>query len=102
MGVDSLQHVDQVDIGIDSVEYTDSIWVYWTKDLNEWNPKDKAVVLDGQNCTWSRKCIGLPSAVPVGDRLALFYDAPGGDSVSHMKRNVGLAWLELPLAPPVE
>lgn len=87
-------------IGIDRGEYTDAIWVYWSKDLDQWNPADKAVVLDGQNCTWSKRCIGLPSVVRVGSRLALFYDAPGGDSVSHMKRDVGLAWLDLPLAPP--
>jgi hypothetical protein len=87
-------------IGIDRGEYTDAIWVYWSKDLDKWNPADKAVVLDGRNCTWSTKCIGLPSVVPVGRRLALFYDAPGGDSISHMKRDVGLAWLDLPLSPP--
>lgn len=87
-------------IGIDGGEYTDAIWVYWSKDLNTWDPKNKAVVLDGQNCTWSKKCIGLPSVVQVGKRLALFYDAPGGNSISHMKRHVGLAWLELPLTVP--
>ena len=87
-------------IGIDREEYTDAVWVYWSKDLNKWDPEDKAVVLDGRNCTWSKKCIGLPSVVPVGKRLALFYDAPGGRSTSHMKRNVGLAWLDLPLSPP--
>jgi predicted GH43/DUF377 family glycosyl hydrolase len=89
-------------IGIDRGEYTDAVWVYWSKDLNKWDPKNKAVVLDGQNCTWSKKCIGLPSVVPFGKRLALFYDAPGGASTSHMKRNIGLAWLDLPLAPPVK
>jgi len=87
-------------IGLDRGEYTDSVWVYWTKDLNTWDAKNKAVVLDGTNCTWSRKCIGLPSVVKVGDRLAVVYDAPGGDSTSHMKRDVGLAWLALPLVPP--
>jgi len=88
-------------IGIDRGEYTDAVWVYWTRVLNKWDPANKAVVLDGRNCTWSKKCIGLPSVVRVGNRLALFYDAPGGNSVSHMKRHVGLAWLELPLSPPV-
>lgn len=83
-----------------AVEYTDSIWVYWTKDLNKWNPADKAVVLDGKNCTWSQVCIGLPSVVKLGDRLAIFYDAPGGRGMSHMKRDIGLAWLDLPLNPP--
>jgi alpha-L-rhamnosidase len=36
----------------------------------------------------------------MGKRLALFYDAPGGSSTSHMKRNVGLAWLDRPLSVP--
>jgi len=87
-------------IGIDGGEYTDAIWVYWSKDLDQWDPEDKAVVLDGQNCTWSKKCIGLPSVVKAGNRLAIFYDAPGGSSTSHMKRNIGLAWLDLPLSLP--
>lgn len=67
-------------IGIDHTggEFTDAIWVYWSKDLNNWDPKNKAVVLDGRNCSWAKKCIGLPSVVQVGNRLALFYDAPGG------------------------
>ncbi|HEX4266012.1 MAG TPA: hypothetical protein VH597_16880 [Verrucomicrobiae bacterium] len=83
-------------------EFTDAIWVYWTRDLNHWDPAHKAVVLDGGNCHWSSKCIGLPSVFRVGDRLAIFYDAPGGDSTSHMKRDVGLAWLKLPLTVPAE
>jgi len=44
--------------------------------------------------------IGLPSVIQVGKRLALFYDPPGGKSTSHMKRNIGLAWLDFPLAIP--
>lgn len=84
-----------------SGEYTDAIWVYWTDDLNRWDPAKKAVVLDGENCSWSERCIGLPSVMRVGERLALFYDAPGGDSSSHMGRNIGLAWLSLPLSPPL-
>jgi predicted GH43/DUF377 family glycosyl hydrolase len=90
-------------IGIErKSEFTDAVWVYWTKDLNHWNLEQKSVALDGSNCPWSRKCIGLPSVVQVGNRLAVFYDAPGGDSTSHMKRDIGLAWLDLPLNPPVE
>ena len=81
-------------------EYTDAVWVYWTKDLNTWDASNKAVVLDGKNCTWSSKCIGLPSVVKIDDRLAILYDAPGGESTSHMKRDIGLAWLDLPLVPP--
>jgi predicted GH43/DUF377 family glycosyl hydrolase len=87
-------------IGLEGFEYTDAIWVYWTKDLNRWDAEHKAIVLDGKNCTWSRKCIGLPSVLKVGNRLAILYDAPGGDSKSHMNRDVGLCWLELPLRIP--
>jgi hypothetical protein len=88
-------------IGIDERgEYTDAVWVYWTRDLAKWNREQKAVVLDGQNCTWSKDCIGMPSVVRVGRRLAVFYDAPGGTSVSHMERDIGLAWLDLPLLLP--
>lgn len=88
-------------IGLDKDgEYTDAVWVYWSKDLNKWNSQHKAIVIDGQNCKWSRRCIGLPSVVSYKNRLAVFYDAPGGDSVSHMRRSIGLAWLELPLLPP--
>lgn len=85
-------------IGFDGqYEYTDAVWVYWSRDLNKWNPRDKAIVLDGTSCIWSRRCIGLPSVVKVGERLAVLYDAPGADSISHMGRDVGLAWLDLPL-----
>jgi predicted GH43/DUF377 family glycosyl hydrolase len=88
-------------IGIDARgEYTDSIWVYWSKDLNRWDPRSKAVVLDYRNCAWSRDCIGMPSVVRVKDRLAVLYDGPGGKSVDHMRRSIGLAWLNLPLAVP--
>lgn len=88
-------------IGIDKDgEYTDAVWVYWSKDLNKWNPADKAVVIDRQNCKFSQRCVGLPSVVKYKNRLAIFYDAPQGNSVSHMRRSIGLAWLELPLAIP--
>ncbi len=87
-------------VGLNSHEYTDAIWVYWSKDLNHWDSRNKAVVLDGQNCTWSKKCIGMPSVIQAGNRLAVFYDAPGGESISHMERDIGLAWLDLPLSPP--
>lgn len=81
-------------------EYTDAIWVYWTRDLDHWDPQDKAVVLDRTNCAWSPYVVGLPSVVPVGGRLAVFYDGRPAPDVSHMGRDVGLAWLDLPLAPP--
>ncbi len=88
-------------VGLDARgEYTDAIWVYWSKDLNHWDPRQKAVVLDGRNCSWSTDCIGMPTVRRVGERLALLYDAPGGTSVDHMRRSIGLAWLPLPLVPP--
>ena len=81
-------------------EFTDAVWVYWSRNLEKWDAERKAVVLDGNNCKWSHECIGMPSVIKMGKRLALFYDAPGGDSISHMNRDIGLAWLELPLQTP--
>jgi hypothetical protein len=59
------------------------------------------VVLDPANCRWSKNIIGLPSVVKHGNRLAVFYDGQATDEMSHMRRDVGLAWLNLPLKPPV-
>ena len=88
-------------IGVDNRgEYTDSVWVYWSNDLNHWDARHKAIVLDAKNCTWSKDCIGLPSVVKSENRLAVLYDAPGDHSISHMRRDIGLAWLELPLRLP--
>ena len=62
--------------------------------------------LGPRNCSWSKHIVGLPSVVRYGDRLALFYDGnaeakmPRGVK-SHMDRDIGLAWLRLPLTPPV-
>jgi predicted GH43/DUF377 family glycosyl hydrolase len=81
-------------------EYTDAVWVYWTKDLNKWDPIRKAIVLDSRNCKWSPYVVGLPSVIKVGNRLALFYDGLEGGQISHMGRDVGLAFLPLPLRPP--
>ena len=89
-------------IGIDQnkTEYTDAIWVYWSKDLNKWNSAHKAIVLDKQNCSWAKGAIGMPSVIQQGNRLALLYDAAEGNSIDHMHRSIGLAWLELPLKIP--
>lgn len=80
-------------------EYTESIWVYWSKSLTEWDPANRAVVLDRSNCHWSARCIGMPSVVKTPKGLALFYDATPEDTWN-MKRDIGLAWLSLPLTPP--
>ena len=63
-----------------------------SKDLNHWDADNKAV------CSGRRKLhmgqtrhkVFLPS-YPLAIDLAIFYDAPEGDSTSHMRRHVGLA-----------
>ncbi|MFZ0593336.1 MAG: hypothetical protein WAM39_22965 [Bryobacteraceae bacterium] len=87
-------------IGLDEGgEYTEAIWVYWSKDLTHWDPDHRGVALDRANCKWSRRCIGMPSVVKVGQRLALFYDA-STDTDNNMHRDIGIAWFSLPLQPP--
>jgi predicted GH43/DUF377 family glycosyl hydrolase len=95
-------------------EFADAVWVYWTQDLRHWNADHKAVVLDGSNSTWSKTVIGLPSVLPVNGRLAIFYDglearleragatAERPDAYEHMFRDIGLAWLDLPIRLPPE
>ncbi len=93
-------------VGIrNSLEYTDAVWVYWSNDLNRWDPANKAIVLDPANCSWSKHIIGLPSVVKSGNRLALFYDGNVGSEMpqgvkSHMNRDIGLAWIDLPIVLP--
>ena len=91
-------------IGIhpDRGEYTDAVWVYWTKDLNHWNTEDKAIVIDCQNTRQVKGAIGMPSVIRVGDSLAILYDGAPGENYSHMGRGINLAWLSLPLTPPVK
>jgi predicted GH43/DUF377 family glycosyl hydrolase len=87
-------------IGFNTIEYTQAIWVYWTSDPTSWDPARKAVVLDGRNCCWSRRVVGLPSIVALDDRLALYYDGLAGSGEADVGRDVGLAYLPRPLAPP--
>jgi predicted GH43/DUF377 family glycosyl hydrolase len=96
---------DHIGVAPDGFEYTDAIWVYWSKDLDHWNVDHKAVVLDTAGCTWSKNIVGLPSVIKVGNRLAVFYDGSSEAKMphgvkSHMNRDIALAWLPLPLAPP--
>ena len=98
----------------DHQEFTDAIWVYWSQDLEHWNPKNKAIVLDASNSSWSKTVIGLPSVLRVDGRLAIFYDGlesaaerPKGaaehpDAYRHMFRDIGLTWLDLPIRVPAE
>jgi predicted GH43/DUF377 family glycosyl hydrolase len=88
-------------VGISEIgEYTDAVWVYWTQDINHWNPANKATVLDGSNCTWSKIIIGAPSVVASGQHLYLFYDGVEGEGNSHYHRHIGMARLSLPLQIP--
>jgi len=79
--------------------HTDATWVYWTKDLNQWDDRNRAVVLDGTNSTWSKTITGMATVTKVGDRLAIFYDGNEANVHGHMGRDIGLAWLDLPLSP---
>ena len=81
--------------------FTDATWVFWTEDLEKWNSEQRAIALDGLNCTWSHRCIGMATVTKIGDRLAMLYDAAGGESIDHLGRDIGLAWYDLPLVPPL-
>ena len=65
-----------------------------------WDAAHKDVVLDSTNCSWAKGAIGMPSVIAVKGKLALLYDAAGGRSTSHMHRDIGLAWLTLPIKVP--
>jgi predicted GH43/DUF377 family glycosyl hydrolase len=98
----------------DGQEFTDAIWIYWSPDLEHWDPNNKAIVLDRSNSSWSKTVIGLPSVLPVNGQLAIFYDGLGPDAerlgavaehtdaYKHMFRDIGLAWLYLPITLPTE
>jgi predicted GH43/DUF377 family glycosyl hydrolase len=80
--------------------FTDAIWVYWSDTLTEWDASNKAIVLDGANCSWSHRCIGMGTVIERDASLWLVYDAPGGECIDHLGRDIGLARLPLPLSPP--
>lgn len=84
----------------DGGEYTDAIWVYWSKDLEKWDESHKAIVLDRNNCAWSKRVVGLPSVVPWKNQLLIYYDGVAGQSTSHVGRDVAVATLPVPLKPP--
>ncbi|MBL9205768.1 MAG: hypothetical protein JNN01_11820 [Opitutaceae bacterium] len=89
-------------IGIDATggEYADAVWVYWSQDPARFDPRNKAVVMDGSTSRWAHGAIGMPAVIKVGDRLALLYDGVPGEGRGHLPRNIGLAWIRLPLRPP--
>jgi len=88
---------NHIGLGTDKIEYTDAIWVYWSKDILNWDSNNKAIVLDKRNCTWAKGAIGMPTVIKYGNKLAMLYDAVPGNGTSHMGRDIGLAWIDLPI-----
>ena len=84
-------------------EYTNSVWVYWTDDLERWNADNKAIVIDGSVSTWAHGAIGMPTVVQTDDHtLSLLYDAVPGNGTGHLERHIGLAEITLPLQVKAE
>jgi hypothetical protein len=52
--------------------------------------RHKSVVLDGQNCLWSHSVIGMPSVVPIGGRLALYFGGVEEEGIPHVGRDIGM------------
>lgn len=78
--------------------YTNSVWVYWSKDLRHWDPADKAVVVDASVSTWAKGAIGMPSVKRLDDdHLILLYDGVKGGGIGHLERHIGAAVITLPL-----
>lgn len=78
--------------------YTDAVWVYWTKDLDCWDPENKALVFDGTMGNWANGAIGFPSVIKKDNKtLYMFYDAVNGDGVGHLDRHIGVCEIALPI-----
>lgn len=84
-------------------EYTNSVWVYWTDDVEHWDPQNKAIVIDASVSSWAHGAIGMPTVVKKDDHtLVLLYDAVPGDGTGHLNRHIGLAEICLPLTVGTE
>lgn len=78
--------------------YTDAVWVYWSDRLDQWDPDNKAVVVDKTVSSWAHGAIGMPSVVKKDDHtLWLFYDGVVGEGTGHLDRSIGLCEISLPL-----
>ena len=78
--------------------YTDAVWVYWSNDIDRWNPDNKAIVIDRSVSTWAKGAIGMPSVCPTDHgTLAVLYDGVKGEGTGHLDRCIGLAEISLPL-----
>jgi hypothetical protein len=77
--------------------YTDAVVGYWSADPLAWSADRRTVVLDRSTCRWTR-AVGMPSVTPLSSgRLAMFYDGNAAGSIGHLRRDIGLALLPLPL-----
>lgn len=87
-------------VGINSGgEYTDAIWVYWTNDINNWSTSNRAVVVDGRT-SWSPMVVGVPTIVEKNGRLGIIYDGRPDTGQSHIDRDLGINWIDLPINNP--
>ena len=80
--------------------HTDAAYAYWSRDPTHWDSAHCAIALDTTICTWSKGVIGMPTVLPIGGRLAMFYDGVTGASQSNLGRDIGMATLPIPLLPP--
>jgi hypothetical protein len=97
-------------IGLDSggMAFDAHIVVYWSSNLTNWSPMNKATVLNQTNAIEPRiqvGRVGLPSVlrIPGNDKqLAVLYDGGGYRSDVSYNENcsVALLWIDLPLTPP--
>lgn len=71
---------DHPELGL--IEYTDAIWVCRPGDPEKWDLNEKAIVLDGQTCSWSECYMGMPTVIEKNGRLAILCDVPGSDLVT--------------------
>ncbi|MFN2537548.1 MAG: twin-arginine translocation signal domain-containing protein [Mycobacteriales bacterium] len=87
--------------GSDGLLYTDGIWGYVSDSPTSFSAAHRVLVLDEAAAPWTR-VIGMPSVVPALGGLAVFYDGiAGGVRTDHMGRDIGMAFLPLPLRLPV-
>ena len=78
--------------------YTNSVWVYWSRDPNCWDAENKAVAVDASVSSWAKGAIGMPSVVQKdADTLTLLYDAVPGSGTGHLGRSIGAVEIALPL-----
>ena len=78
--------------------YTNSVWVYWTKDIDHWDPENRAVAFDAEMSSWAKGAIGMAAVIKKDEKtLCMFFDAIDGDGIDHLDRKVGMCEIPLPI-----